>query len=581
MNTQPAEPIVRTSGDEIELQGEPFLTIQGEGPYAGIPAVFIRTAGCQLDCPACFHGNTVIRMADFSTKLISEIQVGDKVLSYDEKKCRFVKRRVTAVMTRRVKRIYRLRTESNKRTFVTGEHPFLVRGKGWVEAKELEVGDKILHLSLSELRKLHNPMKDPDVAAKVSSTMKERYLTGEIVPHIPSDSERRTASRRMKKKNPMKNPATAIKGFLNRKDRGKMSSAEKFVLFASDGLGLKFVGGGDLAIGHKVPDFHIPNTNKIIEVWDCDQTKFLGRDKEWRKLRRKIYEDNGYEVLFLPVRVYKTNNAVGTRKPIVARKREKEINRIRKAIGEFIHNGEEVKEISKIDRDVHQKAWTRLAGTSTAAITVYNLEVEGTHTYIADTMVVHNCDTDYTSKRNFWKVESVIAAINRMDLGRQHGTHLDVVGLVVITGGEPFRQPIWKLVTALVHAGFKVQIETNGAAFAGDTIPSIPILSIICSPKTPNIHPAIEPFITAYKYVLDWQHVDPRDGLPSTSLMNQGRVYRPKDIDRYLMRDMIYVQPMDTGDPDRNKMNMQAAIHSCMKHGYRLSVQTHKIVGLP
>ena len=32
---------------------EIFLSIQGEGIYTGIPSVFIRTAGCNLNCPWC------------------------------------------------------------------------------------------------------------------------------------------------------------------------------------------------------------------------------------------------------------------------------------------------------------------------------------------------------------------------------------------------------------------------------------------------------------------------------------------------------------------------------------------------
>ena len=30
-----------------------FPTIQGEGPFVGQPAIFIRLAGCNLQCPLC------------------------------------------------------------------------------------------------------------------------------------------------------------------------------------------------------------------------------------------------------------------------------------------------------------------------------------------------------------------------------------------------------------------------------------------------------------------------------------------------------------------------------------------------
>ncbi len=53
INLQPIEKQVLRDDGRIEIVGHPWLTIQGEGPFAGRRAVFIRLAGCDLQCPGC------------------------------------------------------------------------------------------------------------------------------------------------------------------------------------------------------------------------------------------------------------------------------------------------------------------------------------------------------------------------------------------------------------------------------------------------------------------------------------------------------------------------------------------------
>jgi organic radical activating enzyme len=46
----------KDQGDGMTLhlvKGSPFRTIQGEGPYAGRPAIFVRLHGCNLACTFC------------------------------------------------------------------------------------------------------------------------------------------------------------------------------------------------------------------------------------------------------------------------------------------------------------------------------------------------------------------------------------------------------------------------------------------------------------------------------------------------------------------------------------------------
>jgi 7-carboxy-7-deazaguanine synthase len=52
LNSQPVEKQVLTSDGKLDVVSV-WPTIQGEGPFAGTPAVFVRLAGCNLDCPKC------------------------------------------------------------------------------------------------------------------------------------------------------------------------------------------------------------------------------------------------------------------------------------------------------------------------------------------------------------------------------------------------------------------------------------------------------------------------------------------------------------------------------------------------
>src|SRR6185503_1650310 len=51
LNLQPPDPIVQEQWDLDVV--EVFPTIQGKGPFAGERAVFLRLAGCNMQCPEC------------------------------------------------------------------------------------------------------------------------------------------------------------------------------------------------------------------------------------------------------------------------------------------------------------------------------------------------------------------------------------------------------------------------------------------------------------------------------------------------------------------------------------------------
>lgn len=174
------------------------------------------------------------------------------------------------------------------------------------------------------------------------------------------------------------------------------------------------------------------------------------------------------------------------------------------------------------------------------------------------------CDTDYTSRRTQLspvELKCEVAAIR-------------LSGLVVLTGGEPFRQPIGRLCFELLNAGYTVQVETNGTLFQPDMPWHHNRFEIICSPKTPEIDQHLIPYIKVYKYVVQRGHINP-DGLPENT-------FRPP---KYFTGE-IYVQPMDVSTcpvpfPSiQTSINAQLAMDSCLKHGYRLSLQMQKLMGV-
>lgn len=83
----------------------------------------------------CLPAKTKIKLHDGSVKNIEEIEVGDKVLSFDEKKGKLVSKPVVAVKCTGKKEVFSFTTVSGKKIHCTAEHPVLTRS-GWMAAHE-------------------------------------------------------------------------------------------------------------------------------------------------------------------------------------------------------------------------------------------------------------------------------------------------------------------------------------------------------------------------------------------------------------------------------------------------------------
>ena len=77
------EPVAGYQNDQAPLKPDKdpnltvhsiFLTLQGEGPFAGKPAIFIRLYGCNLQCPLCDTEYTLHQRKMMPPQIVSEVQ---------------------------------------------------------------------------------------------------------------------------------------------------------------------------------------------------------------------------------------------------------------------------------------------------------------------------------------------------------------------------------------------------------------------------------------------------------------------------------------------------------------------------
>jgi 7-carboxy-7-deazaguanine synthase len=189
------------------------------------------------------------------------------------------------------------------------------------------------------------------------------------------------------------------------------------------------------------------------------------------------------------------------------------------------------------------------------------------------------CDTEYTDGRRKVTPTEVLSMV--------YGKKAFACQLIVITGGEPFRQPIGPLIETFLDAGFAVQIESNGTlppprltGYEYQTSirpPSRGGAYIVCSPKAGKVNEELVSRACCFKYVMAIDDGIGEDGLPLKALGHTAnpRLARPPSWwDR-----PVYLQPADEQDMDKNFANQGAVVKSCMERGYTLQLQIHKLIG--
>jgi len=165
------------------------------------------------------------------------------------------------------------------------------------------------------------------------------------------------------------------------------------------------------------------------------------------------------------------------------------------------------------------------------------------------------CDTDFvgTDGPGGGRFETAISLAQAIAGARAKPPSERVRPLVVCTGGEPLLQLDLPLIDALHGAGFEIAVETNGTLHAPAGI--------------------------------DWICVSPKIGAPlvqrsgsELKLVYPQEKGEPEAFEG-LKFERLFLQPMD--GPDREE-NTRRAVRYCLEHPqWRLSLQTHKYLGIP
>lgn len=189
------------------------------------------------------------------------------------------------------------------------------------------------------------------------------------------------------------------------------------------------------------------------------------------------------------------------------------------------------------------------------------------------------CDTQFSDPDDpTWEmIRLARETFDEAVFSREHGK----AQLVVITGGEPMRQNIIPLCEALLKQGLTVQIETAGTLWLEGLDALLGVyygnrMHIVCSPKTPNIHPMIKQHATCFKYVVG------RD----TAITTNGGILANTQIENGPMKPLaapragapVYLSPMDEYDETINAANRIKVSQLCLKHGFIAGVQMHKLM---
>ncbi|MFZ5951983.1 MAG: hypothetical protein ACOYXC_14845 [Candidatus Rifleibacteriota bacterium] len=178
---------------------------QGKWDFVKIPDPPTSDSGStDHECKSCcFAAGTPVTLADGNIRNIEDIQIGDKVKSFDEAKGKFVEGLVTKLECPVRDHLTTITFENGSILQLTNEHPLLSR-QGWasidpeatledhgMKVKTLRVGSQVRHFEKEwlKIKSIYTETTEIQVFNLARVEPAQTYLAGQFVAHNKPDSE--------------------------------------------------------------------------------------------------------------------------------------------------------------------------------------------------------------------------------------------------------------------------------------------------------------------------------------------------------------------------------------------------------
>ena len=342
----------------------------------------------------CLAGNVKIATPKGYIQ-IKSLSVGDTVYAWNGKD--IVENEIEEVNIKWVNYRKLLRFEfdgsSHFKFICSRNHIWWLASDKPIEAKNLNIGDELLHITENELRSRNNIGRTDWMKQKASDTMTltnssnkidrskmPQHQKGKSMKHL-SNKISIGMKKRWEDPEYVKRWQKGMDGASNRRP----TSVEKIFieLFEKNNIDCRYVGDSQFWCSVKGkqgginPDFKVNKQKKVIEVYDSKLPKFMmdRTNNDWINIRTKQFEEAGFKSLFLNIREIDENETI-------------------LEVQNFIHNG--LKVVNKTT--IIDKRQLRGLETDNDNVKLYDIRLkEGANVFFAGRVATHNCGSAIAS----------------------------------------------------------------------------------------------------------------------------------------------------------------------------------------